>query len=593
MSQKKSEFSALQTIDDAATLDFVVNGQNFKITKADFLAAMGVTGTLTQEGAVTGTPVLDVTQTPNYLLRNIEDGPGVKASVSPENGLTIEHNLRSGSTGVAVFTNTSEVQPLIRGLLAGNNVSITVDGDALQIDANIGTVPNTVVVQSASDFPVAAAGIRVLPASNPAVYIIKGAINLGTDVIHMEGGNLISGDTSAISSITTNSASPTITANNGGFNACGLEGTAGLRIDNTGGGAAVRAEGTDTILLLDTLFTGVAGTMLELHEAIIAVVNWTGINIVNGMVMTGANNSGPLLDQFNPVAATGKAVDLQGNVTSGTSRLININASSLGNCIDISGDILAIRISGSTHSTNGNALNVSGNAPSGITSNDASYMSTNSYSIDLRGSLLGAFTMAECNITSVAVGFEAMIGDASSANITSSASVTNSRFDGPAGSLSGITKKDLKWFFSGVVGVDDSVRVGCEYISTPAQTTINTINVWERVLGTTTTCPTLERFSSIGNNSLQYDGVHGLSAATIVSLTATKSGATKNYEFAVAVDGVIDVASIQPAEIKSTVVNVSLVTSLDLQTNEEVGIWVRNISDTDNIDINTMNVVVR
>ncbi|GAG84571.1 unnamed protein product, partial [marine sediment metagenome] len=92
--------------------------------------------------------------------------------------------------------------------------------------------------------------------------------------------------------------------------------------------------------------------------------------------------------------------------------------------------------------------------------------------------------------------------------------------------------------------------------------------------------------------SLQYDGLHDYSATVLASLSATKSGATKNYELAVAVDGVIDVASIQPLEVKSSVVNLTLITSVDLQNGEEVGIWVRNITNTDNIDVNTLNVVV-
>ena len=90
MATKKSDFPASTTIDDTSTLDFVINGQNFKITKANFLTALGVTGTISQIGAVTGTPVLDVSGSPDFLIRNLEAGIGIAISTSPENGITIK-----------------------------------------------------------------------------------------------------------------------------------------------------------------------------------------------------------------------------------------------------------------------------------------------------------------------------------------------------------------------------------------------------------------------------------------------------------------------------------------------------------------------
>jgi len=89
MGTKKSNFVATSAVDDASTFDFVINGENKKISKANLLAALGVTGTLSQDGAVTGTPVLDVSGAPDYVIRNLEAGAGILLSVSPENGITI------------------------------------------------------------------------------------------------------------------------------------------------------------------------------------------------------------------------------------------------------------------------------------------------------------------------------------------------------------------------------------------------------------------------------------------------------------------------------------------------------------------------
>ncbi len=89
MGTKKSDFVASTSVADTSTFDFVINGENKKITKANLLTALGVTGTISQDGAVTGTPVLDVSGTPNFLIRNLEEGPGIDLSLSPENGITI------------------------------------------------------------------------------------------------------------------------------------------------------------------------------------------------------------------------------------------------------------------------------------------------------------------------------------------------------------------------------------------------------------------------------------------------------------------------------------------------------------------------
>lgn len=88
MSVKKSEFTAQTSIADGSTFDFVYNGQNFKVLKKDLLAALGTTGTLAQEGPITGVPVLDVQGTVNNI-RNISQGPGILVQLDGDNGITI------------------------------------------------------------------------------------------------------------------------------------------------------------------------------------------------------------------------------------------------------------------------------------------------------------------------------------------------------------------------------------------------------------------------------------------------------------------------------------------------------------------------
>jgi len=86
--RRKSKFPGNTAIPDDATLDFVSSGVNFKITKANFITALGATGTIVQDGPVTAVPVLD-TQGTVHNIRNLVAGTGIQISIGPENGIII------------------------------------------------------------------------------------------------------------------------------------------------------------------------------------------------------------------------------------------------------------------------------------------------------------------------------------------------------------------------------------------------------------------------------------------------------------------------------------------------------------------------
>ena len=71
--RKKSDFVAKTSVDAGAYVDYFVNGTNYKIAYSDFLAGLGVTGTIVQAGDPTGIAVLDIDGTVNKI-RNIESG---------------------------------------------------------------------------------------------------------------------------------------------------------------------------------------------------------------------------------------------------------------------------------------------------------------------------------------------------------------------------------------------------------------------------------------------------------------------------------------------------------------------------------------
>lgn len=182
---------------------------------------------------------------------------------------------------------------------------------------------------------------------------------------------------------------------------------------------------------------------------------------------------------------------------------------------------------------------------------------------------------------------------------TGKAVVSGNFFNGIGTALSGITKKDLQWKFTGNtgVGVSDSVPVGSYSKDAASTTTINTVNVWERITGATTVTPSLERYTQTAPNTIRLDDTGEIQPTASASITCEKTGATKFYEFAFGVDTgsgvVIDTASIIQAEVKTTLVPVSLVSSIIMNNDDDAGVFVRNIVDDNDIIIDSLNVVIK
>jgi hypothetical protein len=129
---RQSDFEALTSITPGSYFGFFYNGYNYKITYANFISGLGVTGTIVQDGAVTGTPVLDVSGTVNNI-RNLENGSGIACSVSAENGITIAHNFTVNSTGSPLMLNTAALSPTFVSLVAGTGITLAAASDTITI----------------------------------------------------------------------------------------------------------------------------------------------------------------------------------------------------------------------------------------------------------------------------------------------------------------------------------------------------------------------------------------------------------------------------------------------------------------------------
>jgi len=168
---RKSRFPEVDTIPEDATLDFVAPGVNLKIGKQNFIDEMGATGTIVQAGAITGTPVLDKQASVNNI-RNLENGPGVKSNVSPENGITLEHNFIFDSAGAALSQDPTLPQPVFRSLVAGTGISVGASLNQIQISLTSDpTAGSTIIISQISDFPAPVVGVITLAASTDYLIV--------------------------------------------------------------------------------------------------------------------------------------------------------------------------------------------------------------------------------------------------------------------------------------------------------------------------------------------------------------------------------------------------------------------------------------
>jgi hypothetical protein len=189
MSDKISEFIVDSDVTDSSLVTYVKNGQNFTVTQAEYVKLFGVTGSIVQEGSVTGTPVLDVAGTVRNI-RNLENGSGVKASVSAQNGVTLEHNFLVDTVGTPIMNDSTLLQPTFPSLLAGTGMQISETNNVITITAT-GALPatKTVAINQESDFPTAVAGVITLEAGT--IYLVSNNVSTASRFIMQDGTSVV------------------------------------------------------------------------------------------------------------------------------------------------------------------------------------------------------------------------------------------------------------------------------------------------------------------------------------------------------------------------------------------------------------------
>lgn len=308
MSTKISDLVAITSVDDSGLLNVVQNGQNFKISQADYLAQFGVTGSLVQVGAPTGTPVLDTQGTVNGI-RNLEGSVGIKTSLSPQNGLRVQTDLLTATTGVPVLFNETTA-PKFRSLIAGSGMNVALAGDNIQISLS-GTPASTktVIVNQMADFPTAVGGVRTLEPDTD--YFMTADLSTADRFI-MQSSTVLRGPDILIGMLEYTGTGIFITAVDATckITAVQVEALSGTfcAISNSAGN-----EGTTTFILDRVSVAANEGgtlTSLDGHQSLQSVFTF----ITNGFTYAGTGWTNLNFDGFRVTQLAGKFVDM-GSIT--------------------------------------------------------------------------------------------------------------------------------------------------------------------------------------------------------------------------------------------------------------------------------------
>jgi len=164
--RKISTFPVTVTIPDTAFISYIDTGTNFTISKANFLTALGVTGTMVQIGDPLGVPTFVPAGTVNQF-RTLEAGAGINISTSPLNGALIKHNFTQDLVGVPITTGLTNDSPTFVSFIPGDGMAITRVNDVIEFTATGTALPVTqaVTINQESDLPTAVGGVITLAAN--------------------------------------------------------------------------------------------------------------------------------------------------------------------------------------------------------------------------------------------------------------------------------------------------------------------------------------------------------------------------------------------------------------------------------------------
>lgn len=301
---RKSDFVGIPSSEGTDHFDLVRNGQNFKILQSDLVADFGASGPLEQRGEPTGTPVLTVITDVNYI-RNLLGGSGIRTSVSPLDGVQIDHNFTINKAGVPVVENEGGDSPVIRSIQAGSGITVGGSSGIIQIAAS-GTPASTksINVYSIDDFPTPSGGIITL--ADDTEYYILADISTANRFIFGDNTILSGADSNLVTLTYTGTGTMmTIADKNVKIKNCGFSCTSGTFVSCTSTTGDHTFEFFDCRVSCDTVGTIADQKLFHLYN-----VNFTNIT-TDGITFSGDFDSVLLrVLQATMPSGTGSLMDL-------------------------------------------------------------------------------------------------------------------------------------------------------------------------------------------------------------------------------------------------------------------------------------------
>ena len=335
---KKSQFNASTTIPGSATLDYVFNGVNTKITLDDFAANIGVSGTIAAVGDPAGVPVLDIQGSVNGI-RSLVSGPGIDVSLTPLNGIEISTAVTFDETGATLVDNTTATPLNYRSLVAGPGVNIndmTLGQIALSLDTSDVLPDNFVVVNALDDLPLPVSGAITLEPGH--MYFLGRDLSSDNEIHFGEGSSWTNGSFFGATWEYTGTGSAFVGSNvNASIRHVDVSSPSGQALDFT-------SDGTHSLSVKSVSFDGCAklGALNNLAAARFTLSGMT--NTIDGLTLSGADWEIFSLSEcsFFGLNGAGIAIDLGASVH---------NSLSINGCT-MQGDPGSIGISGAAASAN-------------------------------------------------------------------------------------------------------------------------------------------------------------------------------------------------------------------------------------------------
>lgn len=358
-----SEFPATGAIQDSDEITFISQGSNFRMTYADFLATLGVTGSIVAKGD--GTPVLDTQGTINNI-RDIEGGSGIKTQTSPDDGVLVSHDFLFDSAGEKLIIDASADQPKYKSISGGSGISVTTDGNKIVIAQS--AVPGsakTVIVNELGDFPAPAGGVITLADSTE--YRLINDIDVGANRFVMGDGSAISGANSDVTALTSSTTGVMFTGldKSNRLERIAINCTSGTVWDMTA------TTPFDAVFQIDNVTIDCLnlGTITNMRAVQITNTAWVAAG--TGIVWSGANGGAFVSDRnIGVITSANPIYDLTGATLSSWTNVNSLYTLGNAGAFLLKGDAGSINIT-SLGTLENARINGTGTPLSGITTNDA------------------------------------------------------------------------------------------------------------------------------------------------------------------------------------------------------------------------------